>query len=41
MSTVATHPTYEERVAGFDWADAEKELGVTRTGPPGDSIPSQ
>jgi acetyl-CoA synthetase len=33
MSTVATHPTYEELVAGFDWKIAENELGVTRSGP--------
>ncbi|HVN76907.1 MAG TPA: acetate--CoA ligase [Thermoanaerobaculaceae bacterium] len=32
MSTVATHPTYEERLAGFDWKTAEDELGVSRTG---------
>ena len=32
MSTVLTHPTYEERVAGFDWRLAEDELGVSRGG---------
>ena len=32
MSTVATHPTYEERAAGFDWAISETELGVSREG---------
>ena len=34
MSTVATHPTYEELRAGFDWSVAERELGWT----PGDRI---
>jgi acetyl-CoA synthetase len=33
MSTVLTSPTYEDRAAGFDWASAERELGVRRTGP--------
>jgi acetyl-CoA synthetase len=32
MNTVATRPTYEERVAGFDWALSENELGVSREG---------
>lgn len=30
MSAVMTLPTYEERVAGFDWALSEEELGVSR-----------
>ena len=33
MSTVATHPSYEELCAGFQWAIAERELDVTRGGP--------
>ena len=32
MSAVMTLPTYEERVAGFDWALSEEELGVSREG---------
>ena len=32
MSTVATHPSYDELCANFDWAIAERELGVTRSG---------
>jgi acetyl-CoA synthetase len=32
MSATATRPTYEEMCAGFDWAIAERELGLTRGG---------
>jgi acetyl-CoA synthetase len=32
MSTVATHPSYEELCANFDWAMAERELGVAKGG---------
>ncbi len=32
MSTTLTHSTYEELCTGFDWAAAERELGVDRTG---------
>ena len=32
MSTVATHPSYEELCADFEWAVAERELGVTKGG---------
>jgi len=32
MSATLTHPTYEELCANFDWATAERELGVSKTG---------
>jgi acetyl-CoA synthetase len=31
--TCVTHPTYEERLAGFDWSIAERALGYVPGGP--------
>lgn len=32
MSTTLAHPTYEKLRADFDWANAERELSVSKTG---------